>query len=103
MQSTSSCDRHLMVGGDFYVRRVLQHMTTYAASMVLRHLGRRVPEARIRLRDHKVSQLLVTFYHYLAVSVGNFRKTGYFGGKLYLPIFSVNVVTLHSPIFRIQE
>jgi hypothetical protein len=49
------CDKRLLSKGDFYVRRVLQRMTTYARVAVLRHLSGRVPSARyIRLRDHQV-------------------------------------------------
>ena len=46
MPSIYICARRLMPRGDFYVRRALKRMTMYAALMVSRHLGSRVPQAR---------------------------------------------------------
>lgn len=55
LHATYHCDRREVLCGDFYVLRVVARLTTYAAAIVLRHLGRRTPDLPVTLTaEHEV-------------------------------------------------
>lgn len=43
MQATYRCDRKEMIAGECFVKAILVRMTTYAAHLVMRHVGETLP------------------------------------------------------------